>query len=224
MLAEINSIPGFCEPFSSISHLLGAVFFAVLSFFLLRCEQRNRLHTISLAVFCLGTVLLLLISGVYHLLSYGGDARAVLRILDHAAIFILIACTFTPIHVIAFRGWQRWGMLGLIWTIAVVAITVKTIYFKQIPSWLNLSMYLGMGWLGVFPGITLWRRHGFRFVQTVLWGGLAYSAGVVLETSNWLVLLPGVVQKHEIFHIAVLVGLGFHWAFIYQLSGERSAD
>ena len=217
-MAEITSIPGFNDPFSSLSHLLGAGIFAVLSIFLLRRGEGPRGRVASLALFCFGAVFLLSMSGVYHLLGPNGGARAVMRKLDHAAIFVLIACSFTPIHVIMFRGWRRYGMLLLIWTIAVVFITLKMIYFDQIPASLNLALYLGMGWLGLFSVISLWRRYGFHFIQALLWGGVAYSVGAVFGVINWPVLVEGVVQGHEVFHVAVLLGLGSHWAFIYHIA------
>lgn len=217
-MADIIPIPGFSEPFSSLSHLLGAGVFAVLSVLLLRRGRGRRWRVVSLAVFSFGAVFLLSMSGVYHLLGPNGIAREVMRRLDHAAIFVLIACSFTPIHTIMFRGWGRWGMLLLIWTIAVVGITLKMVFFDAVYSSMNLTLYLGMGWLGLFSGIALWNRYGFQFVQAVLWGGVAYSVGAIMSAINWPVLVTGVVQGHEIFHVAVLIGLGFHWAFIYQIA------
>ncbi|MCG8449356.1 MAG: hemolysin III family protein [Pirellulales bacterium] len=215
---EIISIPGFNQPFSSLSHLLGAGFFAIASIFLIRRGWGDRLRVVSLAVFCFGAVFLLSMSGVYHLLGPNGAARAVLRRLDHAAIFVLIACSFTPIHILVFRRWGRWGMLALIWTIAIVSITFKMVYFDQVPASLTLTLYLGMGWMGLFSGIAIWRRYGFYFMQPVLWGGVAYSLGAILSALKWPVLISGVVQSHEVFHVAVLIGLGFHWAFIYHIA------
>ena len=61
----------------------------------------------------------------------------------------------------------------------------------------------------------------FDFVEPILWGGIAYSIGAVLEFVHWPVLVPGVVQWHEVFHIAVLIGLGFHWAFVYAIADGK---
>lgn len=220
-MGETISIPGFAEPFSSLSHLLGALFFAVLSIPLLWRGRGNVARTTSLLVFCLGAVFLLSVSGVYHLLDPNGNARPIMRRLDHAAIFVLIACSFVPGHVILFRGWRRWGILAIVWTYAVVAITVKVLYFDQIPPRLGLAMYLAMGWIGLYSGTALYRRFGFTFILPIFWGGVAYTVGAVLESLHWPVLVPGVVQWHEVFHVAVLLGLGFHWAFVYQIADGR---
>jgi channel protein (hemolysin III family) len=80
-----------------------------------------------------------------------------------------------------------------------------------------------MGWLGLASGIALARRFSFPFVAPILWGGIAYSIGAVLDALHWPILVPGVVQWHEVFHVAVLMGLAFHWAFIYSIADGRLA-
>jgi channel protein (hemolysin III family) len=217
----VIAIPGFADPFSSLSHLIGAGIFLAISSFLIRRGRGNDLRVASLAIFCMGSVLLLSISGTYHLLDPTGQPRRVMQVLDHAAIFVLIACSFTPIHMILFRGWGRWGILTLVWFYAYMAIGLKTVYFTTMPQGLGLALYLGMGWIGAFSGISIWRRFGFRFMGPILWGGVAYSIGAVLEFLQWPVVWPGIVQWHEVFHLAVLIGLGFHWAFIYSLADGR---
>jgi len=215
---SVIPIPGFADPFSSLSHLAGAIIFALLSVPMLIRGRGQTDRVISLAIFCFAAVLLLSTSGVYHLLEPSGTSREVLRRLDHAAIFILIAASFTPVHVLLFTGWGKWGVLALVWIFAAVAISVKTIYFDQFPKLLGLSLYLGMGWIGLYTGISLWRRYGFEFMQPMLYGGIAYSIGAIMEALQWPIVVPGVIQWHETFHIAVLIGLTFHWAFIYQIA------
>jgi channel protein (hemolysin III family) len=213
-MPTLTSIPG-------LSHLLGAGLFLVLSVFLIRRGRGDRLRVASLAVFAVGSVFLLSISGVYHLLDPKGTPRYVLQVLDHDAIFILIAASFTPVHVILFHRVGRWGVLTLVWLYAYTAIALKTIYFQSLPTAVGLSLYLGMGWIGAYTGISIWRRFSFRFMEPILWGGIAYSIGAVLEFMKWPVLWPGVVQSHEVFHVAVLIGLSFHWSFIYTIADGR---
>ena len=117
-------IPGFADPVSSLSHLAGVLAFGILAVPLLLRARGHPGRIAALAVFALGAVFLLSMSGVYHLLPDGSAGRYVLRHLDHAAIFFLIAATFTPVHVILFRGAWRWGMLALIWTVAATGITL----------------------------------------------------------------------------------------------------
>jgi channel protein (hemolysin III family) len=216
--AAIRSIPGFTEPFSSLSHLLGAGVFAVLGCLLL-CRGRGCWGRFAcLAVYAFAGVFLLSMSGVYHLLAFGGSGRAVLERLDHSAIFVLIAGSFTPAHGILFRGWARWAPLLLVWSAATVGIILKVIYLTAVPEWLGLSLYLGLGWMGAASAAAIWRRFGAEFVRPLLLGGAMYTLGGVLEFARWPVLVPGVVGPHELMHLLVLAAVGLHWKFVYQFA------
>lgn len=214
-------LAGISDPVSSISHLGGAAVFAFLAAALLRRGGGDHARMISLSVFAVSCVLLLGLSGVYHLLPPDTAARAVLKRLDHAAIFVLIAGSFTPVHTILFRGVWRWGTLAAIWGAAITGVILKTVYFDVMPEWLGLMMYLGLGWIGVISATALARQHGWRPLRLVLWGALAYTGGAITEFLRWPVLLAGVVGPHEMFHLAVLAGIACHWAFIARIaSGE----
>lgn len=209
------------DPVSSVTHLAGAVVFAVLSVRLLRRGRGGNARMASLSVFAFACVLLLGVSGTYHLLPAGSASREVLQRLDHAAIFVLIAASFTPPHMILFRGAMRWAMLAGIWSAAIAGLVLKTVYFHTVPEWLSLAMYLGLGWMGVISAAALARRYGWRALRPVLWGALAYTAGALFEFLRWPVLLPGLVGPHEIFHIAVLAGISWHWLFILRIAEAR---
>jgi channel protein (hemolysin III family) len=211
-------IPGFSDPVSSLTHLVGAGVFACLAVFLLWRGRGNPARLISLGVYAVSTVLLLSLSGVYHLLSPNTGGRTVLQRLDHDAIFVLIAGTFTPMHIILFRGPWRWAPLLFVWTAAVTGVTLKSIFFTSLPEWLGLVLYLSMGWFGAVSGTVLWSRHGWTFIRPLLWGGVAYSIGGLLEFLQWPTLIPGVVGPHDLFHVGVLVGAGLHWKFVAQFA------
>lgn len=212
------SIPGFSDPFSSLTHLAGAALFATLTVVLLHRGRGDWGRILSLCVFAFSCVLLLSLSGAYHLLAPETAGREVLKRLDHAAIFGLIAGSFTPVHAILFRGAWRWGMLAGIWGAAIAGLTLKTVNFAATPEWAGLLMFLGLGWMGVISVVALARRHGPGFVLPLIWGGLAYTAGAVAEFLRWPQLLPGIVGPHEIFHLAVLAGIAWHWAFILSIA------
>jgi channel protein (hemolysin III family) len=171
-----------------------------------------------LGVYAGSCVLLLSLSGVYHMMVRGGPAHGVLGRLDSGAIFVLIAGTFTPAHGILFRGELRWVPLVLIWAAAVTGITFKTVYYSDLAEWLGLTFYLALGWLGGLSVVLLWRRFGFAFVRPLLLGGVAYSVGATMEFLGWLVVVPGVVHAHELFHLAVLAGALLHYRFIWQFA------
>lgn len=213
---DIYAIPGFSEPFSSMTHLLAAGVFLALGSWLTFRNRTSLSHVVSLSVFTFSCVFLLAMSGVFHLLEPGGSGRAVLQRLDHAGIFVLIAGTFTPVHGILFRGWWRWGMLILIWAVAITGLTLKTIFFSDISEWLGLTFYLGLGWVGLVSAILLYRRFGTHLLYPLLYGALAYTLGAVMEFVRFPVVIPGVIGPHEMFHVAVLMGLSLHFVLVHR--------
>ncbi|MHC4093297.1 MAG: hemolysin III family protein, partial [Planctomycetota bacterium] len=84
--------------------------------------------------------------------------------------------------------------------------------------------YLTLGWFGGVSAVFLVRRYGFDFIKPLLWGGIAYSIGGVADFLRWPTVVPRVVEGHEVFHVAVLVGAVYHWLFIWQFAdGEVQA-
>ncbi len=217
------SIPGFAEPVNSFTHLLGAGVCAVLAVSLLRRGWSSRVRVACLGVFAFSCVFVLSMSGVYHLLPFGSTAREVLRRLDHAAIFTLIAGTFTPLHGILFDGWRRWIPLLLVWSAAIMGIVLSTVFFDRIPPWLATTVYLGLGWFGVFSAVMVWRRYGIEFIRPLLVGAVAYTAGALVDGLDWPTLMPGVVGAHELFHVAVLIGVAAHWRFVLQFAAGKDS-
>lgn len=221
-IPELCHLPGCHEPFSAISHLAGAVVFLFLGVLLLRRAGGDRVRLAFLGVYAASCVLLFSMSGVYHMMVRGETAHKVMERLDHGAIFVLVAGTFTPIHGLLFHGWLRWGPLIVIWAGALAGITLKTVYFDDFSASLSLVFYLTLGWVGIFGAGLLARRYGFAFIRPLVLGGLAYTFGGIMELRGWLIVIPGWLHAHEVFHIAVLFGALFHWRFIWQIArGEN---
>jgi channel protein (hemolysin III family) len=217
MANGLYPIPGFHDPFSSLTHLLAAPLFAILAIPLLRRGLGNGVRVASLAVFACSAVLLLSLSGVYHLLPDDTAGREVLRRLDNGAVFVLIAGTFTPAHAILFCGPERWLPLLVIWGAAATGITLRSV-FGDLPEAVGLTFYLGLGWAGTISVAMIWQHYGLELIRPLFWGGLAYTAGAVLEFLRSPNLVPGVVGPHEVFHLLVLLGLGFHWWFVWKVA------
>ena len=215
---DTHHFPGFAEPVSAWLHLGGVLAFAVWTVFLLRRGRGNTLRLVFLGVFAFSSLLLLSVSGVYHMLREGGTGRAVLFRLDKAAIFVLIAGTFTPVQGICFRGIARWGVLGVMWALVATGITLFTVYFEQLPRGLGTSMYLALGWIAGASAVVLWRRHGFALIRPVVAGGVAYSVGAILLGLGWPTIIPSVIGPHELWHVAVLTGIALHWSFVYRIA------
>lgn len=200
-----------------MTHLLGSVAFLIWGIVVLKKHHHSLAQTSSTLTFIIAVTFTLAMSGVYHLLTPATSGRDVLQRLDHAGIFFLIAASFTPIHMLLFRGAMRWAFLPAIWVIAITGITLKTIYFTDMSEWLGMSIYIGLGWMGSVTGYLLYQRYGRHFIRYLLYGALAYTVGAILDYSGVPVVLHRVIGPHEIFHIAVLLGITFHWLFIIEV-------
>jgi channel protein (hemolysin III family) len=210
---------GFNDPVASMSHLfVGAPLFFGLTILLILRGHGHPGRQFTLALYGATNVLLFALSGVYHLLPPDSPGRLVLRRLDHAAIFCLIAGTFTPAHYILFRGWFRWFPLVLIWAAAVVGVVLKTAFFDEVSEAFGLTLYLAMGWCGLISGFFIWYQYGPKLVLSLLVGALIYTAGAVLDFLRWPTLIPGVLAGHELFHLAVVLGAVCFWYCIYLIA------
>lgn len=210
------SFLGFADPVSSMTHLIAAAFAIVFGIRL--CTQFNgpKLQRYGLIIFVSCTVFMLSMSGVYHLLEHNSSGRYVLQHLDYAAIWLMIAGTFTPVHLLLFQGLKRWNVLIIIWLIAINGVIFMSIFFDDFPQWLALLFYLCMGWVGFYSGILVYREYGLEFVRFLGYGGIAYSVGAILDYIESLTIIIGVIETHEIFHFAIIIGIICHWRFIQQ--------
>ena len=181
----------------------------------------TREDTWALGIFGAAVAMALAVSGTYHAFDLDTTARTVFQRLDHAFIWILIASTFTPVHVILFRGPWRWGMLALIWTCALTGVALKTVYFAEMGEGWGLALYLALGWMGAISAIKIWRQHGRRATHLLLAGGALYTIGGAASVARTPVLVPHYFGAHELFHVCVLAALYTHWRFMVSVSAYR---
>lgn len=221
---EPISIIGFADPVSSWSHLLSAAAALFGSGMLFSRGRGNSARITALLIFSFSLVFLFSMSGVFHLLDRQGVARGVLQRLDHAGIWTLIAGTFTPMHVILFRGPWRWAILLFVWTVAITGLVLEVVFFRTFPEWLALSLFLGLGWVGAATGTKFIREFRDRSVRWLLAGGVLYSIGAIIDFARWPTLFVGVVGPHEIFHLFVILGAFSHWMFVYTWCGHPVAS
>lgn len=217
----IYSLPGFYEPFSAILHLAAAVVFALLGVREVRRHRGDPRRAGLIGGFTIASVFMLSMSGVYHMMIDGTMAWTVMYRIDVASIFVLIAGTFTAIHALHFEGLKRWAGLTLVWAIATTGLTLMVIFMEQIPGlWRTLILAI-LGWATALSLLAIWRTRGWRHVRYVVYGGVAYTVGAVMLETWWPTPIAGVVGPHEMWHIAVLVGLGFHWLFVIDCCEVR---
>ncbi|MEK6777629.1 MAG: hemolysin III family protein [bacterium] len=193
------------ERFNSISHLIGAI--AALAGLVIlvvsASDQGDAWKIVSFSIY--GTTLFLLyaFSALYHSLS--GKVKKVFRILDHHAIYLLIAGTYTPFTLVTLRGGWGWSIFGLIWGLAILGIVLDSFPQKG-RRVLPLIIYLLMGWLVLMALGPLLRALPLRGFAWLLAGGVFYTAGVVFYALD-----KRVRHFHGIWHLFVLAGSISHF-------------
>lgn len=205
------------DPVSSLTHFAASLFGIYVAMLLCRMAGGDRVKQISLACFGAAMVVLYAASGLYHAIPLPSDSPTVAqyRRLDHCAIYLLIAGTYTPPFAVLMRGWQRVAWLSTVWILAAAGIASKWL-FPTSPDWMNLVLYLAMGWLAIVPTPGLYRIVGIRGAFWVFGGGAFYMAGVACELARWPVIVPGLIGWHEIFHVCDIAGTTMHAGFMAQ--------
>lgn len=217
---EVFPLSGCREPLSSFSHLAGAVVFSVLAFALVRRGRGDRGRTISLVVMACSTIQLLILSGLYHMFPPGPMRELMVRA-DVSGVFLLIAGSLTPVHVILFRGLARSGPLVLAWTVAIIGIILRMVFFDSVSGRAGIAIFLLFGWGAAVTAAVVYQRYGWHFVRHGVMAGLAYTAGAIVLALHRPILIPGFVGPHELWHAAVLLGLGLHWRFVFRFASGR---
>jgi hemolysin III len=203
----------FREPFNSLSHLIAAAV-AVLGTVVLAFLARD--DAAKLASLCLYGVTLVLMftsSAIYHMTEISPRATLFLRKLDHSAIYLLIAGTYTPICLHYFTGFWRGGFLAIIWALGLTGIAVK-LFVINAPRWLTAGVYLLMGWLAVAGAGEILARMPAGAITWLLLGGLFFTGGAVVYMLKKPNPYPGVFGFHEIWHIFVILGAFSHFALM----------
>lgn len=198
------------EPFNAISHLAGAAA-AVLGIGLLLAWGGNTpARAVSLVVYGLSLVGLLGASGVYHSVKASPRTTEILRKVDHSAIYLLIAGTYTPFCVIAFSGFWQWGLLMIVWSMALAGIIMK-VFIINTPRWLTAGIYVAMGWLSVLAGREFLDQLTVASLAWLLTGGILYTLGAVIYITRKGNFFPGKFGFHELWHVFVLLGAAAHF-------------
>lgn len=144
-------------------------------------------------------VLLYLSSTLYHSFS-GPQTKSVLQIIDHSAIYLLIAGTYTPISLVTLHGTWGWSLLGVVWAMAIGGVVIKSVMRKNREHWISTALYLLMGWLVVVALGPLIRAMPTGGLVLLVAGGLCYTGGVAFFA--WQKLK----YNHAIWHLFVLAG------------------
>jgi hemolysin III len=194
---------------NSLTHAFGAVL-SVAGLVLLVVFANlhgDAWHVVSTAIFGTTLVLLYTASTLYH--SFRGErSRRLLQKFDHAAIFLLIAGTYTPFVLVTLRGPWGWSLFGVVWGLAVAGVTIKFWLAGRFRV-VSTLIYLAMGWLVLVALKPLVAALSAGGMQLLVAGGLCYTGGAGFY------LWKRLPYHHAIWHLCVLGGSACHWAAIF---------
>jgi hemolysin III len=206
----------FREPISGLTHLAGATLGFVGTIFLLIFSWGDWLTTVAVTIYGISLILMFSASASYHLVKAQPKTLLRLRKFDHAAIYVVIAGSYTPICLLAFKGFWSWGFLSVIWILAVLGVIVKLFIIKA-PRWTTAGVYLVMGWLSIFAVNEMIRALSPLALGGLVIGGLFYSFGAVIYILKKPDFFPNIFGFHELWHIFVLLGALSHFVVIWLI-------
>jgi hemolysin III len=194
------------ELLNSITHGLGALL-SVAGLTLMILAANDGFELASAIIYGLSMITLFSASTLYHSVT-NPSAKKVLKLLDHCAIYLLIAGTYTPFMLISLKGAWGYSILSVVWTLAVFGIYFKLMYKQRFPK-LSLITYLAMGWLIVIAMPEMIEKVASGGIILLAAGGAAYSLGAVFYA------IKKIPYNHAIWHVFVLAGSICHFLAIY---------
>jgi len=197
------------EKLNVITHGLGLILsvIAMILLILHASEMGTARHVLSFTIFGASLILLYSASTFYHYFQ-NPNIRRKLNILDHAAIYILIAGTYTPFTLITLKGPLGWTIFGITWGIAIIGIFFKLFYTGRFDK-ISTGAYVAMGWIIIFAIKPLIENLPVNGLYWLLIGGIFYTVGAILYS------IKRIKYNHAIFHVFVLLGSFSHFMAVY---------
>jgi len=195
---------------NGVSHGIAFVGCLIATPFLLSSAARpgDAWNVVGTAVFAGAMIFMYLSSALYHFLPENRTKR-VLRVLDHIAIFFLIAGTYTPFTLGVLRGAWGWTLFSIVWGLAVLGMTLKIKGALWHPL-ISTGLYLAMGWMIVVAIRPLWLKVPLPGILLLLAGGIAYTGGVAFYAAE------RVRYSHFVWHLLVVLGTTCHYFAVLQ--------
>jgi len=190
-----------------------AFFVAVVLGILLVGGASGPRERVGAAVFAVALATMFGVSALYHRITWRPGPRRWMRKLDHAAIYLLIAGTYTPFGLLALPTTWRWTILPVVWGGALAAILVKLTWVDA-PKWVAAVFGIALGWIGIILLPHLWDHAGSLGVLLLGMGGLLYTGGAIVYARGRPDPIPAVFGYHELFHALVIAAAACQYAAV----------
>jgi len=202
------------EPLSGALHFLGVILSVIALISLILSGLDSVWKIVSFSIYGATLILLYNFSTIYHWVpkELGGEKR-IFRKLDHLAIYLLIAGTYTPFCLVTMHGPWGWSLFGIVWGLALIGMLIRSIYINADRRFTTL-IYIGMGWIILIALKPLLETLNPNGIWLLFLGGVVYSVGGIiyaLKKPN----LSKYFGFHELWHVFVLLGSFFHFLAVY---------
>lgn len=203
------------EPGNTITHLIGALLSVagLVYMIYLAVKEQNGFYLAGGLIFGISLIALYSASTIYHWIPGSERLSSILRKIDHAMIYVLIAGTYTPICLITLKGITGTALLIGVWTLAITGIVVK-FFWMSAPRWLYTGFYLFLGWLAVFFIYPIYKSMPVAGFICLVTGGVLYTVGSIIYAKKSEALRLARLGFHEIFHLFILAGSAFHFIMV----------
>ncbi|GCE78441.1 PAQR family membrane homeostasis protein TrhA [Cellulomonas biazotea] len=204
------------ERINTVTHLAASCF-ALVGAALLVAQasvEGDPWKIVGLAVYGVSVLTLFVASTLHHGIDRGPRVNEVLRTLDYASVFLLIAGSITPLVLVLFRNTYGWTVLGAVWLVAAAGIVARSM-LRDLPKYVTNTLYIALGWMPVLlvgAGVPL----PFGAYALMAAGGLLYSVGFVIFVVERPNPVPGVLGFHEIWHVLVVLAAVLHYLLMYR--------
>mmetsp|Transcript_21028 Transcript_21028/g.31904 ORF Transcript_21028/g.31904 Transcript_21028/m.31904 type:complete len:264 (+) Transcript_21028:55-846(+) len=206
------------EVFNSASHM-AATMLSILGTALLISSSSAMgapWKIVSFSLYGASLVFLFACSTMHHSISGSAELESFLKMLDYFAIYPLIAGTFTPLCIVPFHDSViGWCFCSVVWFLAIIGMVSTWTLHGSIPKWMSMTTYLTLGWLGALMSYWLWGALGTEGMGIFVGGGIFYTIGGFVYTTEKPNPIPGSFGFHEIWHIMVILGAAVHWCLMY---------
>mmetsp|Transcript_124361 Transcript_124361/g.243878 ORF Transcript_124361/g.243878 Transcript_124361/m.243878 type:complete len:294 (+) Transcript_124361:97-978(+) len=206
------------EVFNAASHLMGGMLSLLGSAALIASASAaaNPWAIVAFSLYGFSLNFLFWGSFCHHAIRGSDRLMKTLRLLDYVAIYFLIPGTMSPVCLICLHSqWEGWVFFGTSWGLALLGVALQTMCKGglELPTWASMTMYVTLGWFGFFLSFPAAKCLGPEGIGLIALGGIVYTAGGAIFTSQCPNPVPGKFGFHEIWHIFVLAGAGIHYAF-----------
>ncbi|KJS66277.1 MAG: hemolysin III family channel protein [Peptococcaceae bacterium BICA1-7] len=203
------------EPVNTWTHFVTFIAAIVGLIFLITETRNSTSKLITMVIYGISLILLYGGSSLYHWWKTTPRRTMALKKIDHVAIYLLIAGSYTPVFYYGLGGAWKWAMLVAVWALALTGIFLK-IWFIDAPRYVSTVFYLTLGWIALVPFVQLFQNLPLGAVIYMIMGGVAYTVGAVIYATKIFNFRPGSFGFHEVFHLFVVAGSVLHYIMMVR--------